>query len=102
MGRWAQRQRRGTSVTPSPPRVVSVTRVDVTHADWLFDLPVTVLGTCTQCKIQGTGPVASVQQGANTMRGTYGSVNTGVAWTLTLSEPQLSPRPFTGQSGLVI
>lgn len=102
MGRWAQRQRRGTSTAPAPPRVLSVTRVDLTHADWLFDTPITVGGTCTQCKVQGTGPTASAQQTANTMRGTYGSVNVGAGWTLTLTEPQLTPRPFTGQSGTVV
>jgi hypothetical protein len=102
MGRWAQRRRCGTATSGDPPRVVTVTRIDANHADWLFDQPVTVSGTCLQCKISGSSPGASAQQTASTMRGTYSLVNSSAPWTLTGTETNLTPRPATGQSGTSI
>ena len=89
--------------TTTPPLVLSVTRVDSTHADWLFDQPVTVSGTSNQLKINGNLPTGvSVQQGAATVRVPYSTVSAAMPWTLTGSEPTITPTPATGQSGNVV
>lgn len=84
------------------PVVVSVTRVDANHADWLFNLNVTVSSTTTVCKISGSAPGASVQQGPATIRSQYSSVSIGFAWDISAGEPALTPQPAFPQSGFVV
>lgn len=83
--------------------VLQVQRFDGTHADWIFQGPATVTGTPNQMKVNGNSPAApGVQVNANTIRLLYSGVNSGFAWTINASEPNMSPTPVFPQSGLVI
>lgn len=88
--------------SPANGTVISVTRITANNADWLFDIPTTVSGITNQCKINGSGPGVSVQQGPNTIRSTYSSVTTSAPWSITSTEPNLTPAPLFPQSGLVV
>jgi hypothetical protein len=88
--------------SPANGTVLSVTRISANQADWLFDIPTTTSGINNQCKIAGNGPGVSAQQGPNTIRSTYSLVNSGAAWTITATEPNLTPSPLFPQSGTVI
>lgn len=81
--------------------VVSVVRVDATHADWTFDAATTVAGATNTLKINGNTPSLSVQQGAAVIRNTYTNVTSGMPWTSTAPEPQLTPTTAANQSGTV-
>lgn len=81
--------------------ISSVIRVNATQADWTFAENVAVLGTTTTLKINSNSPSVSLQQAANVVRNTYVGVSSGMAWTSTAPEVQLSPPTAANQSGTV-